>query len=571
MMVSNHENKDDWRTWDFSALMAVYSDLENEALNTGTVPGWLEAWSRVAERCDELYNRLYVATTVDTSDQKAQEAFEGFMQHKYPLWQSAEQRLKQKFLKSGLSVKGMEIPMRNMRAEADLFREANLELFALEEKINSAHDQVMGSQTVEWQGQERTARQMEAVLLETAREQRRAGWEKLARRQLRDREIINRQWGEYYPLREKIAANAGLADYRAYIWKQSKRFDYTPEDCKAFHQAIETVVVPAVTRLAERRKKVLGVKRLRYYDLLVDLSAKDPLRPFQNARELTDKVLATFSALDPVLGGYFRLMDREGLLDLDNRVNKAYGAYCADFTYVRRPFIFANAVGIHDDVQSLLHEGGHAFHCFERFRLPYFHQFSETSLPMEFAEVASMSMEFLAAPYLESRYGSFYSSADAARALAENLETALQFWPFMSMVDEFQHWAYENPRQGADPAACDAQWARLEARFRPHIDWSGYEDVMMTGWQRKDHIHQSPFYYIEYGLALLGAAQVWRNSLSDPAGALAGYRAALSLGGTASLPDLFKAAGARLAFNAATLRQAVDLMESRLREIEADY
>jgi oligoendopeptidase F len=182
-----------------------------------------------------------------------------------------------------------------------------------------------------------------------------------------------------------------------------------------------------------------------------------------------------------------------------------------------------------------------------------------------------MGMELLAQPYLVKRHGGFYSPADANRALAENLDLNLQFWPYMAMVDEFQHWAYEHPREGANPQALDAKWAQLEARFRPHIDWSGCEEVMMTGWQRKDHIHQAPFYYMEYGLALLGAAQVWRNALSDPQQALERYRSALALGGTATLPQLYRTAGARFSLDAGTLRQAVEMMETRLIEIESNY
>jgi oligoendopeptidase F len=272
-----------------------------------------------------------------------------------------------------------------------------------------------------------------------------------------------------------------------------------------------------------------------------------------------------FHRVLPTFGAYFDTMARDGYLDVDNRKNKASGGYCTSFSFSRRPFIFTNAVGMHEDVQTLLHEGGHSFHDFETFALPYFQQ---RHAPMEFAEVASMSMELLASPYLAEEMGGFYSRQDAARALREHLETSICFWPYMAIVDAFQHWVYENPSQAMDPANCDACWSELEKRFRPDLDWSGYEAAMMTGWQRKDHIHQMPFYYVEYGLAQLGAVQIWRNALSDQSAAVASYRRALQMGCTQPLPQLFETAGAKLAFDADTLNQAVELMEKKIYELE---
>ena len=554
--------------WDWSEVQPLFASLGAQEVNEQNIKDWLAGWTEASSKADETYNRLYIATSVNTADKKAEKALADFMANTYPAWQAEEQKLKQKLLNSGLSVAGMEIPLRNMRAEADLFREENLPLTVQEEKINTRHDQIKGAQTVEWQGAERTVRYMEVVLRDKNRETRRAGWEKMAARQLADREAINENWRSYMKLRAQMAANAGMPDFRAYQWQAMKRFDYTPEDCKSFHHAIEEAVVPVVERLAARRRKKLGLESLRYYDLYVGLGEGKPLEPFEDGRELTDTAARIFEQVLPQFGEYFRQMDREGLLDLPNRVNKAEGAYSADLSWSRVPFVFANAVGIHDDVLSTLHEAGHAFHAFESFKLPYFQQFSESGLPMEFAEVASMGMEFLASRYLEQSSGGFYSKRDAAGAMVEHLEENLRFWPYMAIVDAFQHWAYEHPAEGADTEACDAQWMELEKRFRPYLDWSGFEDVMRTGWQRKDHIHQAPFYYIEYGLALLGAVQVWRNALADQGKAVEQYRSALALGGTVSLPKLFEAAGAKFAFDAKTLGEAAGLMESKLLEYE---
>ncbi len=257
-------------------------------------------------------------------------------------------------------------------------------------------------------------------------------------------------------------------------------------------------------------------------------------------------------------------MEREGLLDLGNRKGKAPGAYCSEFSVRQRPFIFANSVGVRDDVRTVLHESGHAFHVFEMNHLPYIqHQ----QIPMEFAEVASMTMELLAAPYLSKEFGGFYTNPEAARDRVEHLERIILFWPYMATVDAFQQWAHTRP-EGADPDACDAKWLELQRRFMPGMDWNGLEAEMMTGWQRKQHIHRSPFYYVEYGLAQLGAVQVWRNALHDQAASLARYRQALARGGTQSLPALFATAGARFAFDAGTLREAVELIESVIAQLE---
>jgi oligoendopeptidase F len=260
-------------------------------------------------------------------------------------------------------------------------------------------------------------------------------------------------------------------------------------------------------------------------------------------------------------------MRAESLLDLDNRKGKAPGGYCAELAVERKPFIFMNAVGLHDDVQTLLHEAGHAFHVFEAARLPY-HQ--QLEYGMEIAEVASMSMELLAAPHLTRDAGGYFSREEAARARVEHLEGIVLFWPYMAVVDGFQHWVYEHPDDARRPANCDATWDTLWQRFMPVVDWSGLEDQRRTGWQRKLHIFQLPFYYVEYGLAQLGAVQVWRNSLADPAHAVADYRRALAMGATATLPDLFAAAGARFAFDAGTLSEAVQLVERTIQELDPD-
>ena len=343
------------------------------------------------------------------------------------------------------------------------------------------------------------------------------------------------------------------------------RFDYTPEDCRSFHNAIEEVVVPAAARVYEQRRKHLGLETLRPWDLDVDPLGRGPLVPFHDITELQGKCSEIFHRVDPQFGAYFDTMVREGLLDLGNRKNKAPGGYCTEFAARKLPFIFMNAVGIHDDVQTLFHESGHSFHVFERGHLPYYQQ---RDVSLEFSEVASMAMELLASPYLASEQGGFYAATDAARARIEHLERCIVFWPYMALVDAFQHWVYEHPREAQNPAACDEAWRTIWGRFMPWIDWSGLEQELMTGWHRKLHIHTVPFYYVEYGLAQLGAVQVYGNSTVNRSEALHAYTKALALGGTVSLPELYRTAGARLAFDRHTVASAVSFVELAIADLK---
>lgn len=551
--------------WDWPRYEPYIQEMSGRALTAANVTEFVQDWSSLSAYFMETYNRRYVASTLNTADKAAEQAFKDFMDLIFPNAMAAEQVFKEKLLASGLQPEGFEIPLRNMRAEADLFRQENLPLLGEEQKLAQEYQHIIGGQTVQWEGKEVTVTQLRPVFFETDRALREKAWRLAAERQLADRQAINTLWGRLLELRLKIAANAGKPDYRAYRWQQQLRFDYTPADCRAFHDAIEKAVVPAARRIYARRQQALGLSSLRPWDLNVDPLGRAPLKPFKDSGELIAKTHTIFQRVDPQLGEHFGTMIREGLLDVENRKNKAPGAYCTDYSVIRRPFIFENAVGLHDDVQTLLHEGGHAMHVFESTPIPYMQQLN---VPMEFAEVASMGMELLAAPYLETRYGGFYTPAEAARARIEHLESSILFWPYMAVVDAFQHWVYENPTAAQNPAECDAAWAREWGRFMVGVDYSGFENVLVTGWHRKLHIHEVPFYYVEYGLAQLGAVQVWRNALKDQPGAVAKYRKALALGGTVTLPELFQTAGARLAFDAGTLGEAVALMESKIEELE---
>ena len=519
-------------TW--AQLEPLYARLLEAEIGADNVDAWLVDWSRLGEAVYEQNNRLAVATTVNTADKEAERRYQENIDTIITPSRPYEQKLQEKLLASGLAPAGMEIPIRNMRTEAALYREINLPLLAEEQKLSNEYDKIIGAQTAGWNGKERTFTEMQKMLVEEKdREVREVSWRLVRERVLADKSAIHDLWRKLFALRQQIATNAGKADYRAYVWEQKARFDYSPTDCKVFHTSIEKVVVPAASRVYERRKRKLGIDSIRPWDEYVDPLGRPALRPFRRVTQLSSGVANIFDHLDPALGQIFRMMIAENLLDLKSRKHKTEGAYCTFFEFSRKPFILMNAVGIHYDVQTLLHESGHAFHSLEAANLPYLMQ---RNAPMEFQEIASLGMEMLAAPYLTD--SGLYSPAEAARARIESLEDILLGWPYMALVDAFQHWMYENPSRAADPKKCDAKWNKLFERFLPDVDYSGIEVYLPTQWHRQSHIMQSPFYYIEYGMAQLGAVQIWANALKDQAAAVQAYRHALSLGATASLPGV---------------------------------
>jgi oligoendopeptidase F len=565
MSNSLPQNTQDLLNWSWTEIGPHYHDLAARSLSARGVDAWLADWTRLDERVSEMYSRLHVATSANTADKDADMRFKAFLDEIYPAAEAAEQKLREKLLASGLEPQGFELPLKKMRAEADLFRDVNLPLLTEERKLAMEYDKILGAQTVVWDGEEVTLSRLRPVYFSADRTKRERAWRAAVGRQLADRSAINGLWQKFLPLRQKLAENADKPTYRDFRWQQMLRLDYTPANCISFHDAIEQAVVPAAKRLYEKKRKKLGLTSLRPWDLEVDPLGRAPLKPFENMQDLKKTAASIFHRVDSRFGEYYDTMVRESLLDLDNRKNKAPGGFCTSFPMSKRPFIFMNAVGLHDDLQTMLHESGHAFHNFERDSLPYSQQ---RQVGLEFAEVASMGMELLAAPYLSAKEGGVYSEADAARARVEHLERNILFWPYMAVVDAFQHWVYANPADAADPSKCDAHWKIQWNRFMGGVDWTGLEDQLATGWHRKLHIFQVPFYYVEYGLAQLGAVQVWANALRDQSGAVASYRQALGLGGTVSLPRLYSAAGAKFAFDAQTLHQSVGLLERTIEELE---
>ncbi|MDQ2799146.1 MAG: M3 family oligoendopeptidase [Armatimonadota bacterium] len=556
-------NEDSINPHEWETVAPHFAALANEDLTANGVGDWLLRWSELEKSLGEAGARAGRAKSEDTTDTEAERVYLHFVQDIYPKWTVAAQALKTKLL----AVPGYEpLPehrqfLRRLRNDADLFRPANVPIQAELQTLANDYDKLTGPMTVTINGEELTLPQAEQKMLSPDRSIREHAWRAVQKRWMDARQELDDLYLKMLPLRRQLAKNAELTDYRAYMWRAMKRFDYTPEDSLAFGQAIETEVVPLAKRLLESRRQKLGVETLCPWDLLVDPEGRPPLHPFADVAELEAGSARIFAQVDPDLGRDFEKF-RHGYLDLDSRKGKAPGGYCSFFPKTGLPYIFMNAVGTESDVRTMLHEGGHAFHGLASSATQPL--LWNRGAPMEFNEVASMAMELLALPYLEKDKGGFYTPAEAVRARQEQLERIVLFLPYMAVVDGFQHWVYAEAPENVTAADMDAQWGELWTRFMGGTDWSGLNAERITGWHRKLHIFTVPFYYVEYGLAQLGALQVWRNALKDQADAVRRYRSALALGNTRPLPDLYAAAGARLAFDRETVGELARLVESHL-------
>lgn len=569
MTASILEDAPDFISWTWEDLEPRYSQLESREITANTIDEFLRDWSDLSDQVSEIRARLFIATTQDSTDEDAKRRFNAFLEGIFPHVEAAQQRLREKLLNSSLEPRGLEVPLRRLRMDVELYRDENVPLEAEEQKLSERYLSITGSQTVEWDGETISLTKLSVVQEETARGRRERAWRLARERMAQDRDAVDEIWKELLALRVQEAKNAGFDDYTSYRWKQLKRFDYTPENAKELHAAVEEVVVPVVARLYEKRRQRLGVETLRPWDLRVDPSGRPPLHPFDDTTELIGGISTIFHRLDPVLGEYIDTMSREGLLDLAPRINKAPVGYCYPLESSHRPFIFFEAVGKRLDVETLLHEGGHAAHVFESGALPYHLQRDLMSIPMEFVEVGSMAMEFLGEPYLTNEAAGFYSQEDAARARLDHIEQrVLAMWGSLALGDAFQHWIYAHPDQAAEPSGMDNAWMELNRRFEPVVDWSDLGEERKLTWRAIPHFFEAPFYLIEYALAQLAAVQIAANARKDERDAVQRYRHALSLGGTKPLPDLYAAAGARFAFNAETFRSAMSYLEATMDELE---
>jgi oligoendopeptidase F len=536
-----------------------FDELAAHPLDEGTIEAWLQAWSTLEELVTEAAAQAMIAYTIDTSDAQKEADHLRFSTEIMPKMEERSVELARRLVTSGYSTPVLATTLRRFRTAIEIFREANVPIFSELEELAARYQRITGSMTAEWEGEERPLPQLQPFLKSPDRAVRERAYRAATQPYVEERGALAGLFDRMFDLRQQAARNAGFANFRDYIFPAKFRFDYTAADCERFHDAIEQTATPAVARMLEHRRTRLGVDVLRPWDLAVDPGRDTPLRPFETADEFVRVASRVFSSVDRQLGGQFNTMMEERLLDLESRKGKAPGGYCETLHYRGRPFIFMNAVGLVDDVMTLLHEAGHAFHAFAAHAQPLIWQRHPGS---EAAELASMSMELLAAPHLARPVG-YFSEEDHLRAWLEHLEDVVLSLAHIASVDAFQSWIYTS-EQGRDAAARDEAWLRIRSRFERGVDWSGLETERTARWYRQLHIFLYPFYYIEYGIAQIGALQVWRNSLRDPADAVTQYRRALALGAVRGLPDIYAAAGAKLSFDARLIGELVTLVEEHI-------
>ncbi|MGI9057085.1 MAG: M3 family oligoendopeptidase [Ktedonobacteraceae bacterium] len=553
--------------FDWSEIESWYRELTASNLTLEILPLWMAQWSQLSALVDETRCRHELAIMQDTADEERVRRKQRFIDEIFTPLQPYEQQIKEQLLASGLELEGFAIPLRNLRAEAALYRAENLPLLKEDGALSDAYMRIGGSLTVKWENKEVPLTSLFSVLADPDRLRRERVWHAMEERRSLERDKLNVLWTKKMQVRQHIARNAGYASYRDYRWQQLLRFDYTPAESKAFHALVERFLLPTSNQIWERRRKLLGVERLRPWDMSVDGRTSEAPRHISDVDALLRQCASVFHLIDPQLGCYFDTMLQEQLLDLEERPDKAPGGFNLPLEVKHRPFIFGHVNSIKHIVRLIFHEAGHAFHVFETASLPYIHQRKEDAIPLEFAEVASTSMEFIGAMYLQQ--AGLCTERETALLRIQHLENMLaNYLPEFILGDAFQHWVYDHPEQATDPQQCNQKWAELSQRYLPAIDWSGLETELGYGWQNILHFYCYPLYVIEYAFAALGALQVWHNYLLDPQSTLRQYRHALSLGATRTVPELYAAAGTTFTFNEEIFQRVIALITQTVAELE---
>ena len=546
---------------DWKEIAPFFEDLEKRKLHS---PKDLEQafldLSELLSAVEEEGAIRYIRMTCDTTSPEYEKAYLTFVEEVAPKVEEALHRLRVKFASApawkDLDPKRYLVLKRKWENAIAIFREENIPLKVEEEKLGQRYQKIFGAMTVEFEGRTQTLQQMAKYLEEPDRRTREKAWELISERRLKDKDELESIFEELLSLRQKRAENAGFENFRDFAFRERERFDYGPKECEAFHKGVEEAVVPLLRQLHKERAKRLGLKKLRPWDLLCDPEGRPPLRPFKEAEELVTGVQEIFLRLDPRLGELFRRMAELRLLDVANRPGKAPGGYQSTLTERRLPFIFMNAVGRDQDLWTLLHESGHAFHTLLSRDEPL-HMYRDP--PLEFAEVASMGMELLASPFLDVFYP---EEADRRRSLEEHLYGIVRLLCWVATIDAFQHWVYTHP--GHSRAERHKAWVEIFQRFSGLEDWSGYEEVLEHEWHRQLHLFLAPFYYIEYGIAQLGALRLWGKAQEDRKCAIEKYIEALKLGGGKPLPELFSTAELPFDFGPDSLSHAAKTIHRAL-------
>ena len=559
--VPSNINIGNWTT-----LEPLFKQLE-EQIKTASSAEKLELfilnWEELSAAVSEEGSKRYIAMTCQTEDKDAEKAYLDFVEKIEPEEKKCNFLLAKKLIQhpnlKELKNQRYEVFIRDTALQVELFRSENVSLETKTAKLGQQYQKTIGGLTVQFEGKEQTLIQMSRHLEEPERKHRQKAWELVANRRLEEAEKIDVYINDLAEIRNQMSENAGFPNYRDFAHQRLGRFDYSPDDCISFQEAIEEEMVPLLRELQDERLQALGINELKPWDTATDPKGRPPLKPFEKVSDLVTRSQAIFNQVDGNLADWFQTMQDLGLLDLANRKGKAPGGYQCSLDESRLPFIFMNSVGVQRDVETLLHEAGHAFHAMASQNEPL-HSYRHA--PIEFCEVASMAMELLGSEFLEE----FYNEEEARRARIAHLEGIVFVFPWIATVDAFQHWLYLNPNHSIEER--DKAWSNLIDRFGGNVDWTNYESAKAKLWHKQLHIFLHPFYYIEYGIAQLGALQVWANSKNNSSKALADYKAALALGGSRPLPKLFEHCNIRFDLSRNTVAPMANLLRKELNTLK---
>lgn len=553
----------DFEIKDWEGLLPFFQELEEREIDSvTTLEQWLKDASELEAAISEEVCWRQIKMTCDTENKELEASFTFFMMEIQPKMQPFSDRLNKKLLDckfaSELDTQKYFTYLRNVKKNIDLFEEKNIPLIAELNVLQQQFGVIAGKMTVTVNGQEYTLQQATRFLEDPDRNLREEVYHKINKRRLADKDALNELFSTLLAKRNEVAINAGFHSYTEFRFLELGRFDYTQDDCFQFHEAVKLHVMPLVNELYEARRKKLGIDTLRPWDIDAEPLGTKPLHPFNDGNELTDKAIACFDQLMPFFGDCLRKMKAMGHLDLDSRKGKAPGGYNCPLAESGAPFIFMNAAGQLDDVTTMVHEGGHAIHSFLAHPLEL-NGFKE--YPMEIAEVASMSMELFSMDYWNVF---FKTSEELHRAKEQQLERVITIFPWIATIDKFQHWIYKNPQHSLEERA--KAWVEISDEFTsPVLNYDGMDDYRSYGWQRQLHLYEVPFYYIEYGIAQLGAIGMWQQFKKNKDAALNNYIQALSLGATTTLPNLFKAAGLEFNFSPEYISKLMQFVKSEMK------
>lgn len=526
---------------------------------------WLEDSSELAAWLEEDMAWRYIRMTCNTQDKEALEAYTFFIEEIEPEVSRLQNELNKRLLElpgfESLGFKGAGILRKNILKDLEIFREENIPLNTEIQTRSQEYAAVSGAMTVEWKGEELPMPRAATILQSVNREERRSIYEKMQERRFTDAGKLQQLYSELISLRHQVARNAGFANFRDYSFKAMGRFDYTPQDCLDFHASVQEAVVPLLKKQMEERRKNLGLSSLKPYDLAVQENGLPPLKAFSDGQDLLAKGIEVFSRLHPVLGNCLKAMQKRGHFDLESRKGKAPGGYNYPLDQTGFPFIFMNASDTLRDMVTLMHEGGHAVHSIVTRFLPLSF-FKHTS--SEVAELASMSMELMSMDHWDVY---FPDPSDLKRAKTEHLSQVMDTLPWVATIDAFQHWVYLNPSHSVQERT--AAWLEISGRFSSGmIDYEGYEHFREVAWQKQLHLYEVPFYYIEYGMAQLGAIAVWKNYRENPNKAMEAYLNALALGHSAGIREVYETAGIRFDFSKQNILELMAFVQAEMEALQ---